>query len=334
MNGLFQKYEGESRMEATIYLLDKCNFNCKHCYAPKNGNQLTIKQIEQIKTLSEAMKIDKFSLLGGEPLLYPNLDAVFELLPKVSIYTNGKDIADHVDVLKKAEAVVISIDGYKETNDEVRGDGAWRIAIDALSTLRKHKINTLLRCSYHSGNLKDVKPLLEKISIPYDIPIMFFPRTDKPVLGANEQVNLYTLLMSGKNGGSFVHQPNFFQYIGEKGRCPAGVYRVNFCSDGKITPCNMNFDYVLGELGIHPPVLQANIDNYLENFKITPYECSICVHGEVCKGGCLLSKQYATCPLKQNLDLFVVCEHAGIDTKNVKKRYHKMREIIRNVVTC
>ena len=321
-------------MEGTIYLLDRCNLNCKHCYASKGSNELTFKQIEQINEYASSMNIRKFSLLGGEPLLYPALEETIELLPHVSVYTNGLLVKKNIDILKKAESVVISIDGYKESSEAIRGPGTWKAAMDSLDLLQTEKVKTLLRCSYHSGNLQDIKKLVEMISQPSDIPIMFLPRIDLPPLSAKEQIHLYTYLMTVENSDSFVQNPNFYQFIGERGRCPAGDYRINFCSDGKITPCNMNFDDSVGNIGILPQALQWNIDNYLQNIKLTPVECAACPRSDVCKGGCLVAKTYLECPLKQNIDLKMVGERSGLDLSGVQQRFNNIRNIIKNVVTC
>lgn len=321
-------------MEGTIYLLDKCNFNCKHCYANKGTAELTFKQIEQINEYVEPMNIRKFSLLGGEPLLYPYLKETIELLPHVSVYTNGSFVEKNIDILKKAESVVVSIDGYKESSEAIRGPGTWKIAMDALDLLQTEKIKTMLRCSYHAGNLADVKTLVDMIAKPADVPIMFLPRIDLPPLSIKEQVNLYTYLMTVKDSKCFVQNPNFYQFIGEKGRCPAGDYRINFCSDGKITPCNMNFNDTIGNIGILPQALKWNIENYLQNIKLTPMECSACPRSDVCKGGCLVAKTYQNCPLKQNIDLKMVGENSGLDMSGVQQRFNDIKNIIQNVVTC
>lgn len=332
-------------MEGTIYLLDKCNLSCKHCYAGKKGNELSLWQIGKIKEYSTTLDIDKFALLGGEPLLYENLDKVVEMLPNVSIYTNGLLVKKHIDLLKKMRCVFVSIDGYNEYSESIRGKGTWKAAMDAINLLKKempkltdedgNKLhNILIRSSYSSENLADVKLLIEDISIPLDIPIIFLPRIDKPPLTTEEQINLYTYIMGNDDTGSYIHQPNFFQYIGKNGRCPAGDYRINFCSDGFITPCNMSFDYKLGEIGMKAEVIKQNISVFLEHFKLPPMECSACPKVKVCKGGCRVSQAYMGCPLRHQIDLKVIADRREIDLSRAVQRFDNIKQIIHNVVTC
>lgn len=332
-------------MEGTIYLLDKCNMSCKHCYAEKKDNELSIDQIKKIKEYSDSLDIKKFALLGGEPLLHKNFAEIVKILPNVSIYTNGLLVKKNIDILKKAYSVVVSIDGYGEYSESIRGEGSWKIFLDAVAFLKKempkltddkgNKIhNVLIRCSYSSENLSDIRPLIEDISIPLDIPIIFLPRIDKPSLTTEEQINLYTYLMSKNDSGSYIHQPNFFQYIGKPGRCPAGSYRINFCSDGTITPCNMNFDYKLGKLGMAPEIIKRNIDVFLEHFKLPPIECSMCPNINVCKGGCLVAQTYTGCPMRHHIDLIAVSKKRKIDLTKIPQRFDTIKNIIHNVVTC
>ena len=321
-------------MEGTIYLLDACNLNCKHCYARKNNSKLTVEQIEKIKEYADFFKIDKFSLLGGEPLMHPDIEQILDILPKASIYTNGKLVGDKIEAIKKAYTIVVSIDGDKKYSESIRGEGTWKIAMDALNILQKEKIKTLIRCSYSSENLKDIEYLIDELSAPMNIPIIFFPRTDKPPLTTKEQIDLYTYMLSGHDTDSFIDQPNFFQYIGEKGRCPAGNYRINFCSDGSITPCNMDFKYNLGMIGIDPEIIKLNIATYLEHTKIIPLECSFCPKVEVCRGGCIVAKTYIDCPLKHHVNFKLALEKKGMDPVVISQRFDNIRNIIRNVVTC
>lgn len=332
-------------MEGTIYILDKCNFNCEHCYAKKEKNELSIKQIELIKEYSVSLDIKKFALLGGEPLLHKNISEIVDILPNVSIYTNGLLVKKHIDLLKQVRSVFVSIDGYGEYSESIRGEGSWKVAMDAIALLKKEmpkvtdekgkKIhNVLIRCSYSHENLSDIKRLIEDVSIKLDIPIIFLPRIDKPPLTTEEQINLYTYIMGRDDTGSYIHQPNFFQYLGKNGRCPAGEYRINFCSDGSITPCNMNFDYKLGELGLPAEVITRNIAVFLEHFKIPPIQCSSCSKVQVCKGGCLVSQTYTGCPLRYQIDLVKISKKRHIDISRASQRFDNIKHIIHNVVTC
>jgi len=92
---------------ANIVLTGKCDLKCPYCFAD-----------EFIKEKSESISVDAFlkaldfsvpdgavGLIGGEPLIYENIDTVLDILKhdsrfyRVMIYTNGISIDKHIDKL-------------------------------------------------------------------------------------------------------------------------------------------------------------------------------------------------------------------------------------------
>ena len=83
-------------------------------------------------------------LCGGEPTLVPHFFAVAETLGEAGIQlkieTNGQDFgpaaAERLARLP-IRSIQISLDGAdRATNDAVRGDGSWDMAITAMDNLR------------------------------------------------------------------------------------------------------------------------------------------------------------------------------------------------------
>ena len=82
-----------------INLVDNCNLNCKGCAHFSNicdKNYVEVKKFEQdLKKITEIFNLYNFRLLGGEPLLHPNLKEILEIaryyLPssRIVIVTNG-----------------------------------------------------------------------------------------------------------------------------------------------------------------------------------------------------------------------------------------------------
>lgn len=338
----------KDHLEATIYATSDCNFNCNHCYF-KQGNMVQGElQKQDIDYIADNYNLDKTVLLGGEPLLWGQLEHALQKLPKVTISTNGALLSKKLDLLEKYSikelkeneknpglfAIQLSIDGFEKSHELIRGQDSWKIILDSIKLLKENNIRFYLRCSYYDDNISDMPKVIREVGEKYDVPITFFPRTDRPPLTVQDQIRLYNTVMKAETKETMVIQPNFFVYIGEKGRCPAGDYRLNFSHDKRITPCNMNFDFELGKIGDDPELIRENADYWVKTMK-TPYRgCLRCPHVGTCKSGCLVAKTYVNCPLRKNTTFNQFIPGLKMNTAMVNIKIEGMRGLLRNIVTC
>jgi radical S-adenosyl methionine domain-containing protein 2 len=78
-----------------LHLLETCNFRCKHCFAKFSSNEVLSpgdwKRI--VDNITRGMRVCRFNLAGGEPLLYSGLDEVVRDIAgrgiEVSLISNG-----------------------------------------------------------------------------------------------------------------------------------------------------------------------------------------------------------------------------------------------------
>lgn len=170
-----------SRLE--ILLTNRCNMNCKYCYA--NGGNYGLDVLEynivnlklDLTSLFPSIfkDVDLVMFFGGEPLL--NFEAIeatckfFENLynensiskiPKFTLITNGTLITNKViDVfLKYNIQVTVSIDGDKIIHDSLRvknnGSGTYNEVSKGIKTLHKRKVNlALLEVTFTSLHIKN-----------------------------------------------------------------------------------------------------------------------------------------------------------------------------------
>ena len=111
-----------------INLVDNCNLNCKGCAHFSNVCSKKYVDLEQFETdlrkVTDKFNLYNFRLLGGEPLLHPNLKNILEIsrkyLPnsRLIIVTNGL-LLDKLseDILKSLHDnnVIVTISLYKST---------------------------------------------------------------------------------------------------------------------------------------------------------------------------------------------------------------------------
>ena len=81
-------------------------------------------------------------LFGGEPLIREDIGRVIRAIKERNryciIYTNGSLVPDKIKDILLVDQLVISIDGWEATNDNIRGKGAYQKAIKALEIALNH----------------------------------------------------------------------------------------------------------------------------------------------------------------------------------------------------
>lgn len=122
---LFNKH---SPFYGSADVINVCNLHCSHCYwwlNRKENEELTVEQWKEIiENKFKKQHVFIITLVGGEPTLRPDIVELFvkEFPKRVCIVSNG------TYPLKKYEDLYfywISIDGTKETHDNIRGKGAY-----------------------------------------------------------------------------------------------------------------------------------------------------------------------------------------------------------------
>jgi len=143
--------------EVAFKLTNRCDLRCQHCYQWKEGGyhrdlsaadlktDLDIRIIEKVLIATRSLRSNLY-LWGGEPLIYKHWDALVALLEQdrrwTSICTNGTWIERRLDSLLKLSSqleVSISLDGFEETHNSVRGKGAYQKTLRGLRLLAAKK---------------------------------------------------------------------------------------------------------------------------------------------------------------------------------------------------
>jgi radical SAM protein with 4Fe4S-binding SPASM domain len=132
-----------------LQLLESCNLRCRMCFewgengAYKEKPELRKLDLNVVKKIIEDCSETKpyYELYGGEPLLYPWIDEVLELIyrhgSKAHFPTNGTLLERHAEMIMKypPERIWVSLDGPEEINDAQRGEGVFRKAMNGIRKL-------------------------------------------------------------------------------------------------------------------------------------------------------------------------------------------------------
>jgi sulfatase maturation enzyme AslB (radical SAM superfamily) len=169
---------------SVVRLNDACNMACSYCDSYKLSKSVEISPL--ITFLDQIyQKGCRFIILtGGEPFLYKDRAALMKWFQGKNIYlvinSNGKLIqnTDYQDFLKKADEVLISIDGPEEYNDSLRGHGAHKRVIETLQFLKTRGIKRTLSVVLTKSNSdEDNFAYLRDLKTKYETSIGFNPVT-------------------------------------------------------------------------------------------------------------------------------------------------------------
>lgn len=114
---------------ALVNITNVCNLDCTHCFVFRDENPNSPRDkmkdkvmLHQLEVLRDKHDIQSMLYMGGEPMI--KKDLVFEamkLFPHNTIVTNGTYGIPSVP----GDLVSVSLDGPKEMNDPIRGEGVF-----------------------------------------------------------------------------------------------------------------------------------------------------------------------------------------------------------------
>ncbi|MDR2340605.1 MAG: radical SAM protein [Deltaproteobacteria bacterium] len=158
-----------------------CNLSCLHCYASatsdKAPDELDHEEARDLVLSLTEYKVPVILFSGGEPLLRPDLFELIELAvsrgTRAVLSTNGllitKDIATRLKGIGLSY-VGISLDGLEHHHDRIRrNEGAFRQAVNAVTTSLSAGLKVGLRLTLTKGNQNDIDGLfdfMEELRIP------------------------------------------------------------------------------------------------------------------------------------------------------------------------
>ena len=318
-----------------------CGFNCVHCTSA--GKPVIPDEIDTVvakKLVDQAYEFGAtfFGLTGGEALSRSDLFEIISYAGKVgmssSIITDGRLLDEKAfdNIVKSEVKVSVSIDGGKETNDLVRGKGAYAASVKAIERLSKEK---LLNClvytlanvnesvtNINETDFRDVLDLAEKYGARWVIYHGMIPYSKDPAslkacpsAAQNEWAwnTLYDLrgVYKGKPDIN-VYYPSFARVAKQRGmadwdnwfnhfflgRCFFGKF-MSIAENGDAIPCSYNDAYRFGNIknqslqSIWDCMQNSEFFTKVRNKANLNGKCGICEYKEIC-GGCRTSALFFT----------------------------------------
>lgn len=234
-----------------------CNLKCKGCWAAEYGHslQLSLDDMRSIVSQGKELGTHFYMLTGGEPLIRKNdIITIASEFPECVflIYTNATLVDEKLcaDIKRCGNiTLALSIEGDECSNDDRRGEGAYRTTIEAMELLKRERLLFGISVCYTSKNVNQVTSdeFLDKMvemGVKYAFYFNYMPvgkNADKSLIPTPTQRKyMYFWMKKMRNGKT--GKPLFafdFQDDGEYvGGCIAGgrnYFHIN--SNGDMEPC-------------------------------------------------------------------------------------------------
>ncbi len=142
-------------------LTNKCVLKCGYCNVwNSTKKELTFNEISGILDQMAALGTQTISFSGGEPMLRND---IFEILAKTKskgisteMNSTGAYIPDKIGKLGDLDFLKISLDGSEKVHNLMRGNGAYKIAIEAASAAKANNLNFIFTTTLTKFNLGEI----------------------------------------------------------------------------------------------------------------------------------------------------------------------------------
>lgn len=316
-----------------LHIAHDCNLKCMYCFAEEGeyggkrelmSKEIACKSLDFLIKNSGSRVNLEVDFFGGEPLM--NFDVVKdtveygkELMKKhnkkfrFTFTTNGVLLND--EIVKYAnenmENLVLSIDGRKSVNDNVRktinGKGTYDIIVPKFKKIAKlrNQENYQVRGTFTRENLDFSKDVLHLADLGFKQvsvePVVsgeetdyYLRKEDLPKINEEYEKLAIEMIKRKKEGKGF----NFFHFLIDLTGgvcmtkrivgCGAGTEYLSVLPNGDLAPCHQFAGEVEFNMGnIHEGITKKELRKEFESCNVySKEECKKCWNKFYCSGGC------------------------------------------------
>lgn len=318
---------GISRKKKFIFqwhITENCNLACKHCYQDhhlENTPALAtlLAMLRQFYDLLTDLKNKglarqaHINLTGGEPFLNSDFMNLLEILhtrsqASFAILTNGTlidaDTACHLQKLQPAY-VQVSIEGGRETHDQIRGEGGLRKAAEGIRHLVAAGVPVSISFTAHRGNYKDFPDVVKlgrklgvsRIWADRLIPCGSASSWTGDLLTPRETLAFFEIMKGSRRkkipfrkDEQDIAMHRALQFMvggGEPYHCSAGDTLITILPNGDVLPCR-RMPVIAGNL-FNQPLQEIYFESvFLRSLRDRSHVsrgCEKCFHMAFCRGG-------------------------------------------------
>jgi MoaA/NifB/PqqE/SkfB family radical SAM enzyme len=257
-----------------LHVTNICNMRCQHCFVDfsTRPNDLKLGEFEKLsQQINDLVWLD---IGGGEPSLRKDLPEIVSLFraDELSIPTNGWYVDRVMKIISKiAEqrsgqmVVTISLDGFRDTHDEIRQKGSFDRALETIKQIAslgttRIKINTCV-CERNADEIPSFMRFVRE-TLPVDFqgllllrgdpinPLYRLPPTERLRTIGDEVRSIQQSYSYGRSGLFSMVQQNFqklkwelqLETIDRETQvipCLGGQSHVVVYANGDVAPCEI-----------------------------------------------------------------------------------------------
>jgi radical SAM protein with 4Fe4S-binding SPASM domain len=328
------KYFGQSRdkwfQSVFLYITEKCQLKCKHCYLGwrlKRKSEMPFDQIISHLKMWKEIGAKRVCFIGGEPTLHPKLKEAIEYAnnlgyEEVVMDTNG--IPPALNILSnigpsKLTYIQVSLDGASpEIHDKIRGRGTFKITLNTIKELCNRGFDVRIITTVNKLNMKDCLDL-PKIAGDIGVSLVKYHICSNEGRGKENPHLIFDppewkefieiLSEKGKKYKTkILYQPAYadektgYQYFkeGYKGCIGRQLNKISIFPDNKMYLCSYLFDTDLNFAEMTNGKIRIKKSfSELILFTNQNEECKKCQFNKICMGGC---------PAENLIKGFLICK--------------------------
>ncbi|MBT0159217.1 radical SAM protein [Candidatus Bathyarchaeota archaeon A05DMB-2] len=314
----------------------RCVGSCLYCsYTPEYAVDAEVDTRTAYKIVDETyyFGVPWFGISGGEPLLRKDIFDIAEYARKmgleVSLITSGFvfDEKRLSNLVRNEIHTAVSIDGTRESNDQIRGKGSYDKALFALEKLSENGILDCIVTTMTKHNIKDAEHIV-KLAAEHGARMVVFHNLvpvgragpNMPDLAPSPEEyeaafnNIYDLYI--KYAGKIdvnVYAPFYARIFKQRnpaafddwytkrflGKCTFGGRYISLTENGDYRSCGFNEHYRLGNVKYKgltetwDELQHSTLHLKLRDKSNLKGKCGVCEYREIC-GGCRTRAEYYT----------------------------------------
>jgi uncharacterized protein len=316
-----------------LHVSHDCNLRCKYCFAGQGGyggakkimsEEVALAAVDFLIQNSRGRRNLEIDFFGGEPLM--NFDVIKKTVEygcslekkhnkvfRFTTTTNGMLLnQENIDFLNnEMHNIVLSLDGRKEINDEMRPNAGGSGSYDRIVPKYQHFVKLrgdrdyYVRGTYTKNNLDfaqdvlhmnelgfdqvSVEPVMSDPNLPYSI-----KEEDLPRIYEEYDKLAKTMIELKKNGKGF----NFFHFMIDLDQGPCVIKRLRGCGcgneyaavdpDGDVYPCHQFVGQPEWKMGsvVSGEYNLSMKERFSRSTVYNKEDCRDCWAKFYCSGGC------------------------------------------------